>query len=70
MTRNMIRVKPALGWACSDCGWVFAALGPPRGDTLNEMMRNFEAQRDKEFMSHICIRESKTQRHKRPKKTE
>jgi len=42
------------GWACSGCAWVFNPLGPPTGESLEEMKQNFELQRDKEFKSHVC----------------
>lgn len=42
-------------WACSDCAWIFNPSGPPVGLTLDEMKRNFESQRDKEFGSHVCV---------------
>lgn len=54
--RSMIWVKSALmaGWACSECDWAFDDSGPPQGDSIDEMVRNFECARDKEFASHIC----------------
>jgi hypothetical protein len=42
------------GFGCSECAWVFNASGSPTGNSFNEMMRNFELQRDKEFASHVC----------------
>jgi hypothetical protein len=38
------------GFGCSECAWVFN----PTGNSFNEMMRNFELQRDREFSSHVC----------------
>jgi hypothetical protein len=29
--------------------------GPPSGDSFDEIMRNFELQRCKEFSSHVCV---------------
>jgi hypothetical protein len=42
------------GWGCSECAWVFNSSGAPTGKSINEAMRNFEVQRDKEFRSHVC----------------
>ena len=54
--RKMTWVKSAHSelWACSQCAWAFKPSGPPRGTTLDEMMQNFERQRDQEFASHVC----------------
>jgi rubredoxin len=43
------------GWGCSECGWVFSPSGPPIGYNLDAMTRNFEAQRNKEFASRLCV---------------
>ena len=42
------------GYGCSVCAWVFKPSGAPTGNSFDEMMRNFELQRDKEFTSHVC----------------
>ena len=42
------------GFGCSECAWVFSPSGSPAGNSFNEMMRNFELQRDREFSSHVC----------------
>ena len=42
------------GWACSECGWVFHALGPLVGNSIDEMKMHYERQRDKGFSSHVC----------------
>ena len=42
------------GFGCSECGWRFNPSGEPTGTTFDEMMRNFELQRDTEFASHVC----------------
>jgi hypothetical protein len=48
------------GFGCSECGWRFQTAGTPTGGTFDEMMRNFEAQRDKEFASHVCANYPRT----------
>ena len=42
------------GWACSECAWVFVLSGPPIGKSLDEILMNYEQQRDKEFAAHLC----------------
>jgi hypothetical protein len=42
------------GWGCSDCAWVFNPTGPPVGKSMDEMMIQFQQQRDKEFAAHVC----------------
>ena len=61
MAREMIQVKRIEGWGCSDCAWVFIPSGPPVGNTMDEMKVNFAAQRDKEFVSHVCAKHPRTQ---------
>ena len=46
-------------WSCSECAWAFAPSSPPRGNTLSEIMENFERQRDKQFASHVCAEHPK-----------
>lgn len=60
--RKIISVKSALSdfWACSECAWAFHPSGPPLGKSLDEMMQNFERQRDKEFASHVCAKHPRT----------
>jgi hypothetical protein len=54
--RQMIWIKTARieAWACSSCAWMFSPTGPPLGADLDEMKRNFERQRDKEYAFHVC----------------
>lgn len=44
------------GWGCSECVWVFSPAGPPIGESLEEMLSQYEQQRDKEFRSHACAK--------------
>jgi hypothetical protein len=44
------------GWGCSECAWLFNASGSPTGKSFDEMVRNFELQRNKEFASHVCAK--------------
>ena len=43
-----------LGFGCSECDWKFNPSGSPMGESLDEMKRKYEAQRDKEFAAHVC----------------
>jgi hypothetical protein len=49
-----IEQKHFRGFGCSECGWVFNPSGAPDGKSFDEMMRNFELRRDKEFRLHVC----------------
>jgi hypothetical protein len=42
------------GWGCSECAWVFSPLGPPTGNSLEEMMENYKQRQDKDFAAHVC----------------
>jgi hypothetical protein len=42
------------GWGCSECSWVFNPSGAPVGHSLDEMIQNYEKQREQEFASHDC----------------
>jgi len=56
MSRQLVWIeqKSFRGYGCSECGWRFKPSGSPMGASLDEMMRNFELQRDKEFAAHVC----------------
>jgi ribosomal protein L37AE/L43A len=41
-------------WTCSECLWTFHPVGPPVGDSIEEMKQDFERQRDNEFACHAC----------------
>src|ERR1700674_2749913 len=61
MAREMKWVERIQGWSCSDCAWVFVPSGPAHGNTIDEMMRNFVAKKDKEYQSHVSIRQSRAE---------
>jgi hypothetical protein len=48
-----------LGWGCSKCAWVFKPLGPPLGDSLEEMKENYLCLRDDEYSAHLCTEQLK-----------
>jgi hypothetical protein len=53
------------GFGCSACAWVFKTSGAPTGTSFDEMMRNFELQRDGEFTSHVCADYPHSQKRKK-----
>lgn len=66
MSRELVWVEQPhfRGFACSECGWRFKPSDATTGTSFNEMMRNFELQRDREFASHVCADSPKSQEHK------
>lgn len=62
MSRQLVWIEQQSfrGFGCSECGWRFKSSGALIGTTFDEMMRNFEVQRDKEFISHVCADHSKS----------
>jgi hypothetical protein len=48
------------GFGCSECNWVFTPSGAPRHESLDAMKQNYEAQRDKEFAAHVCVKRRRT----------
>jgi len=56
MSRKLVWIEQQRfrGFGCSECAWRFKPFGAPTGTSFDEMMRNFELQRDKEFTSHVC----------------
>jgi hypothetical protein len=64
MPRKLVWVEEGRfhGFACSECCWRFEPSAAPTGKSFDEMMKNFELQRDKEFTSHVCADHPKTKR--------
>ena len=54
--RVWIESQSFQGFGCSECDWVFKPFGALVGETLEEMKRKFEAQWDKEFAAHVCLK--------------
>jgi hypothetical protein len=56
MSRKLVWIEQQRfrGFGCSECGWRFKPAGAPTGTSFDEMMHNFELQRDKEFTLHVC----------------
>jgi hypothetical protein len=66
MSRKLVWIEQQRfrGFGCSECGWRFEPSGAPKGTSFDEMMHNFELQRDQEFASHVCADFPKSQEHK------
>jgi len=41
---------------------VFNPQGPPSGNSLEEMKKYYEQQRDKEFAAHLCAEHPRTKK--------
>jgi hypothetical protein len=56
MSRELVWIEKEhfRGFGCSECGWRFKPSKVATGASFDEILRNFELQRDKEFASHIC----------------
>jgi hypothetical protein len=67
MRRKLVWVEERrfYGFACSECSWRFDSSAAPTGKSFDELMRNFELQRDKEFTSHVCADHPRTMGAKR-----
>jgi hypothetical protein len=44
------------GFGCSECDWKFNPSGALADGSLDEMKRKYEAERDKEFATHTCVK--------------
>jgi hypothetical protein len=62
MARNLIFVKKPNfeGFGCSECNWVYKPDEEIAGLSLEDMMKKFEAHRDKEFAAHGCHKGART----------
>jgi hypothetical protein len=62
MPRGLAWIKSQTfqGFGCSECSWKFQPSGEVAGDSLEEMKEKYEAERDKEFASHTCLKRSKS----------
>jgi len=56
MRRELVWIERQgfLGWGCSECAWVFKPSGTPTGNSLDEMKRDYEQRRDRDFAAHLC----------------
>jgi hypothetical protein len=50
------------GFGCSECNWVFRPSNALGGESLDEMKKKYEAQRDKEFAAHACVKHPRAAR--------
>jgi hypothetical protein len=56
MRRRLVWIEEQrfVGWGCSECAWLFRPSGSPIGESLDEMIENYEEWREKEFAAHVC----------------
>jgi hypothetical protein len=47
------------GWACATSAREFKSSGPLVGNTLDEMKRSYERQRDEQLRAHVCAKHPK-----------
>jgi hypothetical protein len=57
--RRLVWIAESGMLGCSECDWVFRPRGSPKGKSPEEMMRDFESQRDEAFASHVCTERPK-----------
>ena len=62
MSRKLVWIEERRfrGFGCSECLWRFQVSGAPTGTSFDDMMRNFELQRDREFSLHVCADHPRT----------
>jgi hypothetical protein len=62
MPRKLVWIENANfeGFGCSQCNWVFKPASAIVTESLDEMKRKYEAERDKGFTTHVCAE------HRRP----
>jgi hypothetical protein len=58
MTRGLAWIKSQTfqGYGCSECDWKYKPSGLLDDDTIDEMKRKYEAERDKQFAAHVCVK--------------
>jgi hypothetical protein len=44
------------GFGCSECNWRLEPSGGLFGDSLDEMKRKYQAERDRRFAVHVCVK--------------
>jgi hypothetical protein len=52
--RVWIENQKFAGFGCSECTWVFDPTGALVGKTLDQMKKEYEAERDRQFAAHAC----------------
>ena len=60
----MVNNQDFQGFGCSACNWVFKPSGALDGDSLDEMKRKYEVERDDEFAAYVCVNYPKATRSK------
>jgi hypothetical protein len=64
MPRKLVWIenKNFQGFGCSECNWMFRPSHALVGESLDEMKEKYEAQRDKEFAAHDCVKHPRATR--------
>jgi len=58
MPRKLVWIESQTfeGFGCSECNWEFEPPDALVGKSLDEVKQKYEAQRDKEFAAHVCLK--------------
>jgi hypothetical protein len=58
MPRGLAWIKSLTfqGYGCSECDWKYKPSDAIAGASLDEMKMKYEAERDKEFAVHVCLK--------------
>jgi hypothetical protein len=48
------------GFGCSECNWMFKPSEALTGESLDELKEKYEAQREKDFAAHVCVKHPRT----------
>jgi hypothetical protein len=61
MARKLVWIETQnfQGFGCSQCSWMFKPTGVLVGESLDKMKKDFEAQLEKEFAAHVCVKHPK-----------
>ena len=54
--------EQVIAYGCSECGWLYDVHRPLHGVTLQEIMDNFNADKEDEFGRHDCGKYPKVKR--------
>ena len=52
--QKLVERPDFVGWGCSHCAWVFRIPAKLKSDSLDDLIRQTEANRDTAFEAHAC----------------
>jgi hypothetical protein len=63
MARTLVWIETQnfQGFGCSLCSWMFKPTGVLVGESLDKMKKDYEAQLEKEFAAHVCVKHPPTE---------